>query len=40
MLPSAILYTSATGHTRQYALLLGETLGLPVFSLAKGAQIV
>ena len=33
MKPSAILYTSNTGHTRQYALLLGDRLGLPIFSL-------
>lgn len=40
MLPSAILYTSATGHTRQYALLLGETLGLPVFSLKDAVNLI
>lgn len=33
MKPSAILYTSNTGHTRQYAFLLGDSLGLPVYSL-------
>ena len=33
MKPSAILYTSNTGHTRQYALLLGDHLGLPVCTL-------
>ena len=33
MKPSAIIYTSNTGHTRQYALLLGDRLGLPVYSL-------
>ena len=33
MLPTAIVYTSGTGHTRQYALLLGEQIGLPLFSL-------
>lgn len=35
----AIVYTSNTGHTRQYAELLGERLGLPVYPLeaAKGA---
>ncbi len=33
MKPTAIVYTSNTGHTRQYALLLGEKLDLPVYSL-------
>ena len=33
MEPTAIVYTSNTGHTRQYALLLGEQVGLPVYSL-------
>ena len=33
MKPTAIVYTSGTGHTRQYALLLGEQIGLPHFSL-------
>ena len=33
MKPSAILYTSNTGHTRQYAHVLGDRLGLPVYSL-------
>ena len=33
MKPTAIVYTSQTGHTRQYALLLGEQIGLPLFSL-------
>ena len=33
MKPTAIVYTSNTGHTRQYALLLGEQIGLPVYSL-------
>lgn len=30
MRAEAIVYTSRTGHTRQYAHLLGEALGLPV----------
>lgn len=30
MTAEAIVYTSRTGHTRQYAGLLGEALGLPV----------
>ena len=33
MKPAAIVYTSNTGHTRKYALLLGEQIGLPVYSL-------
>ena len=33
MKPTVIVYTSKTGHTRQYALLLGEQIGLPVYSL-------
>ena len=32
MKPSAIVYVSNTGHTRQYALLLAKESGLPVFS--------
>lgn len=32
MKPSAIIYTSNTGHTRQYALLLGKEVDLPVYS--------
>ena len=44
---SAIVYTSNTGHTRQYALLLGEKIGLPVYSfvearsqLSEGSRIL
>lgn len=33
MKPSAIVYTSNTGQTRRYSLLLGDQLGLPVYSL-------
>ena len=33
MKPTAIVYTSNTGHTRQYALSLGEQIGLPAYSL-------
>lgn len=33
MKPTAIVYRSQTGHTRQYALLLGERLGLSVYAL-------
>lgn len=43
----AIVYTSNTGHTAQYAKMLGEKTGLPVYTLKeagkklpKGAQIV
>lgn len=31
--PQAIVYTSKTGHTQQYAQMLGEKTGLPVYSL-------
>ena len=31
--PAAIVYTSKMGHTRQYAEMLGEILGLQAFSL-------
>ena len=31
--PTAIVYTSSTGCTRQYALLLGTRTGLPVYAL-------
>lgn len=37
MKPTAIVYTSGTGHTRQYALLLAEQLGLPVYTLEEAA---
>lgn len=44
---SAIVYTSNTGHTRQYALLLGEEIGVPVYSydeavsrLPGGSQVI
>ena len=30
--PTGIVYTSNTGYTEKYAKLLGEQLGLPVFS--------
>ncbi len=33
MKPTAIVYTSNTGHARQYALVLSEQIGLPPFSL-------
>ena len=43
----AIVYTSNTGHTAQYAKMLGEKTGLPAYALKeagkklpKGAQIV
>ena len=40
MKPTAIVYTSNTGHTRQYALLLSEQIGLPVYSLSEaGTQL-
>ena len=33
MMPTAIVYTSKTGFTKQYAHLLGKSLGFPVYSL-------
>ena len=33
MKPTAIVYTSNTGHTRQYAVLLGKKIDIPVYSL-------
>ena len=40
MKPAAIVYTSNTGHTRKYALLLGEQIGLPAYSLEEaGSQL-
>ena len=38
MLPTAIVYTSGTGHTRQYALLLAVQLGLPACSLEEAGS--
>lgn len=47
MKPTAIVYTSNTGHTARYAEMLGKKTGLPVFSaeqarkeLEKGAEII
>lgn len=38
MKPSAIVYTSNTGYTAQYARLLGEKTGLPVYELAEAKK--
>lgn len=38
MKPTAIVYKSNTGHTRQYALLLGEQTGLPTYSLEEAGS--
>ena len=38
MNPKAIVYTSNTGHTRQYAAALGEKTGLPVYCLAEAVS--
>ena len=38
MNPNAIVYTSNTGYTRQYALLLGEKTGLPVYSFEEAVS--
>lgn len=40
MKPNAIIYTSNTGYTRQYAILLGEITGLPVHSLKESKKEV
>ena len=40
MKPEEIIYTSNTGHTRQYAQLLGERLGLPVYSLKEAIPLL
>ena len=40
MKPTAIVYSSNTGHTRKSALLLGEQIGLPAYSLEEaGSQL-
>ena len=38
MKPTAIVYTSNTGYTRQYAGLLGQKTGLPVYSLEEAGS--
>lgn len=38
MQPIAIVYTSNTGHTAEYAKLLGEKTGLMVYSMAEAAK--
>lgn len=38
MKPSTIVYVSNTGHTRQYAALLGEKIGLPAYSLEEACS--
>ena len=40
MKPTAIVYTSNTGHTRQYALLLGEAIGIPTYSLREAKRLL
>ena len=35
---NSIVYTSNTGYTAEYARLLGEKTGLPVYSLAEAEQ--
>ena len=35
MKPKAIIYTSNTGYTAEYAKILGEKTGLPVYSLSE-----
>ena len=38
MKPSMIVYTSNTGHTQEYAMLLGKRTGLPVYSLEEAMR--
>ena len=38
MKPNTIVYTSNTGYTREYAMLLGEKTGLPVYSLDEAGK--
>lgn len=38
MKPNTIVFTSNTGHTEQYARLLGSRIGLPVFSLREAEK--
>lgn len=38
MKTEAVVYTSNTGYTRQYAQLLGERTGLPVYSLEEAQR--
>ena len=40
MKPTAIVYTSNTGHTRQYALPLGEAIGIPTYSLREAKELL
>ena len=40
MKPSAIVYISNTGYTRQYALLLAKESGLPVFSYDEAIPVL
>lgn len=37
MKPSAIVYTSNTGYTAEYARLLGQATGLPVYALSEAS---
>lgn len=39
MKPNAIVYTSNTGFTEQYARLLGEKTGLPVYPLSEAERV-
>ena len=38
MKPAAIVYTSNTGYTAEYARLLGQGTGLPVYALSEAAE--
>ncbi len=39
MKPTAIVYTSNAGHTAEYAALLGEKTGLPVYALSENVAV-
>ena len=36
----AIIYTSNTGHTAEYAKMLGDKTGLPVYALSEAAKLL
>ena len=38
MKPTAIVYTSNTGHTEQYARMLGRRTGLPAFDMCESSK--
>lgn len=40
MKPIAIVYCSQTGHTRKYAMMLGNELKLPVYALTEARKVL